>query len=94
MNKEEKKIPLASREEIIKKIAKGKEGQAIREWIFDLIGQIESIKMIPKDVFDEGGTRMNEEVIGRFWAAQYLTSMVNKLLILKEDKVVKKTSFK
>ncbi len=93
-NKEEKKIPLAVREEMISKIAKTKEGQMLREWMLDLINQIESIKTIPKDVFAEGGTRMNEEVIGRFWAAQYLTAMVNKLLSLKEEKVVKKTSFK
>lgn len=90
----EKKIPLNKREEVLKKIAKTKDGQAIREWMLDSINQIESVKNIPAKVYEEGGIRLNEEIIGRIWASQYLTSMVNKLLTLKtltkkteEDKI-------
>lgn len=87
---DEKKLPLEERKQIIKGLASGKGGQALREEIVDLINSAVSVSTIPAEAF-ESNDKLAAETRGMMKARLLLQALYNKLIPEEEIKPIKKT---
>ncbi len=82
---DEKKLPLEERKQIIKGLASGKGGQALREEIVDLINSAVSVSTIPAEAFDSND-KLAAETRGMMKARLLLQALYNKLIPEEEIK--------
>jgi len=86
---DEIKFPLEERNKIIKELANGKGGKALREELVDLINSSVSVSTIPAEAFDSND-KLAAETRGMMKARILLQNLYNKLIPEEEIKPSKK----
>lgn len=86
----EQKLSLKEREQIIKELATGKGGQAIREELVDLMNDVVSVTKIPAYAFDNNEV-LASETRALLKAKLYIQAFYNKLIPELKLEEVKKT---
>ena len=81
----EKKLPLEERKQIIKELARGKGGQALREELVDIINDVVNVSKIPAYAF-ESNEILASETRAMNKAKAYIQAIYTKLIPEEETK--------